>query len=101
MCNESVQVLVARSLNAQVSAANIVDRLIVDHERAIRVLERGVSGEDRVVRLDDGGGHLRSWVDTELQFALLAVVDGQPLHEKSTEARTSTTTEGVEDEETL
>jgi hypothetical protein len=65
------------------------------------VLKRGVGGENRVVRLNDGGGGLGSGIDAELELALLAVVDGEALHEKSTETRAGTTAKGVEDEETL
>lgn len=65
------------------------------------MLEGGVGGEDRVVRLNNRGGGLGSRVDAELELALLAVVDGETLHEESTETRAGTTTEGVEDEETL
>lgn len=65
------------------------------------MLKGGVGGEDGVVRLNNGGGGLRSRVDAELKLALLAVVDGEALHEESTETRTGTTTERVEDEETL
>jgi len=65
------------------------------------VLERGVCGENGVVGLNDRGGDLRCRVDTELELALLAVVDRQTLHQQGTESGTSTSTEGVEDEETL
>lgn len=65
------------------------------------MLQSGVSGQDGVVGLNNGGGDLRSGVDAELELALLAVVDGQTLHEQSAETGTGTTTEGVEDEETL
>lgn len=65
------------------------------------MLESGVSGENRVVRLNNRGGGLWSWVDTEFKFALFAIVDGQTLHEESSETRSSSTTERVEDEETL
>jgi len=65
------------------------------------VLKGGVGSKDGVVGLDDRGGDLGSRVDTELELALLAVVDGQALHEESTETRTGTTTERVEDEEAL
>jgi len=101
LSDQSVQVLVVRSLDAEVAAADVVDGLVVDHEGAVRVLKGGVSGEDGVVGLDDRGGDLRSRVDTELELALLAVVDGQALHEESTETGTSTTTERVENEEAL
>jgi len=33
-------------------------RLVINHERTVGVLEGGVSGEDRVVRLHDGVGDL-------------------------------------------
>jgi hypothetical protein len=65
------------------------------------VLESSVGGQDRVVWLNNGSCGLRSWVNAELQFDLLAEVDGETLHEKSTETRSSSTTERVEDEETL
>ena len=45
--------------------------------------------------------HLRSRVDGELQLGLLAVVDGEPLHEQGGEARAGATAERVEDEEAL
>ena len=101
MSNQSVEVLVAWSLNAKVTAADIVDGLVVDHERAVRVLKRGVSGEDGVVWLNDGGGYLGRRVDTELKLALLAIVDRETLHQQSTETGTSTATEGVENEKAL
>ena len=99
--DQAVQVLVVGALKAEVAAADVVDSLVVHHEGAVRVLEGGVGGEDGVVRLDHRGGSLRGGVDAELELALLAVVDGQALHEKSTETRASTTTEGVEDKEAL
>jgi len=55
LANESVQVGVGWSLNVQVASADIVDGLVVDHEGAVGVLQSGVGGQDRVVRLDDSG----------------------------------------------
>ena len=65
------------------------------------MLKSGVGREDGVVRLNNRGGDLRGRVDTEFQLALLAVVDGETLHQQGTEARAGTTTEAVEDEEAL
>ena len=53
------------------------------------------------IRVKSFKDHLRSWVDAELQLRLLAVVDGQALHQKRGETRASAATEGVEDQETL
>lgn len=99
--DQAVEVIVAGTLNAQVAAADVVNGLVVNHEAAVGVLQGGVGGQDGVVRLDDGGGVLGGRVDAELQLGLLAVVDRQTLHEQSTETGAGTTTEGVEDEETL
>jgi len=60
-----------------------------------------MGSKNGVVGFDNSSGDLRSWVNTELKLAFLAVVDGQTFHQKSTKTRSSTTTEGVEDQETL
>jgi hypothetical protein len=60
-----------------------------------------VGSKDGVVRLNNGGSGLGSWVNAEFQLNLLAEVNRQTLHKKSTETRSSSTTEGVEDEEAL
>lgn len=72
-----------------------------DHERAIRVFERGVGRQDRVVRLNDRVGESRGRVYTELKLGLFAVVGGETLKNESTETGTSSTTKGVENEESL
>ena len=101
LSDQTVQVLVVGALNAEVATADVVDGLVVNHEGAVGVLEGCVGGEDGVVGLDNRGGDLRSRVDTELELALLAVVGGETLKEEGTETRTCTTTERVEDKETL
>lgn len=99
--NQTVEVLVVGALEAEVATADVVDGLVVNHEGAVGVLQGGVGGENGVVGLNDRGGGLGSGIDTELQLALLSVVDGQALHEEGTETRAGTTAERVENEETL
>jgi hypothetical protein len=65
------------------------------------VLQCGVGGQYGVVWLNNGYGDLWCWVDGKLQFGLLAVVDGETLHEEGSETRSGTTTEGVEEKESL
>ena len=60
-----------------------------------------MGGEDGVVGLDHGRRHLGRRVDAELEFALLAVVDGESLHEQGGEAGAGAPSEGMEDEEAL
>ena len=99
--DEAVQVLVAGTRDIQGALADIVDSFVVNQESAVRVLDSAVGGEDGVVRLDDGSGDTGSRVDGELELALLAVLGRETLEKESTETGTSTTTKGVEDQETL
>ena len=78
-----IQVGVAWPLYVKIStAADIVDRLVVDHERAVAVLESCVRAQGGVVGLHHGCGYLGSWVDAELQLRLLPVVDREALHQE-------------------
>ena len=65
------------------------------------MLQGGVGGQDGVVRLHHGSGDLRSWVDREFQLGLLSIVHRETFHQQGCKARSSTTTKGVENEETL
>lgn len=98
---ESVQVGVSWSLNVEVSAADIIYCLIVEHDSDIGVFEERVSREYRVVRLNNGSGDLWGWVDSEAELGFLAVVNGQSLKEERAESRASASTDSVEDEEAL
>merc|ERR1711903_422804 len=69
--DESVEVGVGGSLDIEVSSADIVDGLVVEHNGDIGVLKEGVSGEDGVVRLNDSGGDLGRGVDGESELGFL------------------------------
>jgi len=99
--DESVQVSVGGSLNIEVSSADIVDGLVVEHDGDIGMLKEGVSGQNGVVWLDNGGGDLWGWVDGESELGLLAVIDGKSLEEERSKTGSSATTDGVEDKESL
>merc|ERR1711970_52764 len=101
LTDQSVQVGVSWTFDVQVTSADVVDGLVVDHEGTVRVLQGGMGGEDGVVGLDDGGGDLWGWVDGKLELGLLAIVDRETLHQKGGESGSSSSTERVEDKETL
>jgi len=101
LSNQSVKVGVGGSIDVEGSLADIVDGLIVEHEGNISVLEERVGREHRVVRLNYGSGHLGGGVDAEIELGFLSVVNGESLKEERTETRSCSTTNGVEDEETL
>lgn len=101
LSNQTVQVLVVRTLNAKIAAANVVDGLVVDHEAAVGVLQSSVRGQDGVVRLDNRRGDLGRGIHAELELALLAIIHRQTFHQQSSEAGSSTPTEGMENQESL
>ena len=51
--DKSIQVCVGGSLDIEVSSADIVDGLVVEHDCNISVLEEGVGREDGVVGFND------------------------------------------------
>lgn len=93
--------LVVGAGNVQATATDIIDSLIVDEERAVGVFNGAVGRKDGIVGLDDRRGDARCGVDGKLELALLAVVGGETFEEQSTESRSGSATEGVEDEEAL
>lgn len=65
------------------------------------MLQGRVRGQDRVVRLHHGGCVRRSRIDAELQLRLLAVINGEALHQQGTETGAGATAKGVEHQEAL
>mmetsp|Transcript_27255 Transcript_27255/g.50246 ORF Transcript_27255/g.50246 Transcript_27255/m.50246 type:complete len:459 (+) Transcript_27255:280-1656(+) len=101
LSNETVQVGVGGTLNVEGTTADIVDGLVIKHNGDIGVLKERVGGKDGVVGLNNGGRDLGRGVDGETELGLLAVVNGEALKEERAETGTGTTTDGVEDKETL
>ena len=99
--DQAVEVGVRRALDVEVATADVVEGLVVDHERHVGVLEERVRREHAVVRLDDRGRDLRRRVDGEGELGLAAVVDREALEEERAEAGAGATADGVEDEEAL
>ena len=60
-----------------------------------------MGGKNRVVRLNNSGRHLGRWIDAELKLGLLSIVNRETLEKQGSESRTSASSKGVEDEESL
>ena len=60
-----------------------------------------MGGQDGVVRLNNSGRDLGRGVDGELQLGFLSVVDGQSLAEERSQTGSGSSSEGVEDKESL
>ena len=65
------------------------------------MFQSSVSGENWVVWFDNSGSDLRCRVDRKFQFRFFTVVNRESLHQKRGETGTGTTTERVENEESL
>jgi len=71
------------------------------HERAVRVLESRVGGQNRVVGLNNRAGKLGCGIHAELELRLFAIVSRESLKKKRAQSRPSSTPKGMEDEEAL
>ncbi len=101
LANEPVEVGIGGPLNVQVAAADVIDGLIVNHEGTVGVLQGGMGGQDGIVGLNNSSGHLGCRVDGELKLGLLAIVNREAFHQEGGESRSSATTKGVEEKESL
>jgi len=99
--NESVQVGVGGSLDVEVSSADVINGFVIEHDSDISVLEERVGCKDGVVGLNNGGRDLRGRIDGETKLGFLTIIDGESLEEEGAETGSSSTTDGVENEETL
>ena len=101
LANQTIEIGVGWSLDVQVTAADVVDGLVVHHEGTVGVLQGGVGGQHRVVGLHHGGRDLGGRVNGKLQLGLLPVVHRETLHEEGGEAGASSSSEGMEHQESL
>lgn len=101
LSDETVEVGEAWGGDVETLLADVVNSLVVYHERAIGMLQGGMSRQNRVVRLNDGVSHGRGRVHAELELRLLAIVGGKTFENEGTKTGTSSTTKRVEDEEAL
>lgn len=101
MRDESVQVSVGWSLNVEVSSADVISSLVVEHDGDVSVLEERVSRQNRVVWLNDCSRDLRGRIDGEAELGFLSIINGESFEEERSETGAGTSTDGVEDEEAL
>jgi len=101
LSNESVQVGVGWSFDIELSSADIVDSFVINHGSNISVFQERVGTQDGVVWFNNGIGDLWGWVNGVTELGLLAVIDGESFQEEGSETRSSTTSDSVENAETL
>merc|ERR1712123_59592 len=101
LTNQTVKVGVCRSLYIKIPTTDVIDCLIVHHKGTIRVVKSGMSGQDGVVRLNHSSCNLWGWVNSKLKLGLLSIVNRESLHEQRGKSRASSSSERVENEESL
>jgi hypothetical protein len=99
--DKRIEMLVVGTGNAQVTFANIVHGFVVHQESAVRVLDRAVCRQDRIVWLNDRGRDAGRWVHSKLELAFLAIVGGKALKQKRAKSRASTAAKGMEYKKSL
>lgn len=75
LTDKSVQVCVSGSFDVELSSADIVDGFVIEHDSDVSVFKERVSGENRVVWLNDSVGDLRGGIDGESELGFLSVID--------------------------
>merc|ERR1719333_1396569 len=98
---ETAQVCVSWPLDVKVATTDIVERLVVVHDRHVRVLQQGVHAKHCVVRLNHCCGDLWAGPNREAALRLLAIVNREPLEHQATQARARTTAASIVDHESL
>jgi len=99
--DESVKIGVSWSFNIESSSTDIIDSFVIEHNSNISMFKKGVSGKDGVVWFNNSSGDLWGWIDSETEFGFLTIIDRKSFEKERSETRSSTTTDGVEYEETL
>jgi hypothetical protein len=101
LTNKSVKIGVSWSLNIKRSSAYIVKGFVIQTESTVSVLKKGMGRKHVVVWLDDGSSDLWGRGDSEGKLRLSTIVNGKSLKKKRTKSRSTSTTGGMEDKETL
>ena len=101
LSDEAIKMLVVWSGDIKIATADVIYCFVVNQECTVGVLDSAVGGKNGIVGFNNGSRDQRRWIDGELKLALLAIVGSEALEKQSTEPRSSTTAERVEDQETL
>ncbi len=80
--NQSVKVSVGWSFNVQVSSADIIDGLVIQHDSDVGVFQQRVSRKNGVVWFNNCSGDLRGRIDSESQFGFLSVINRKSFQEQ-------------------
>jgi len=99
--DESVQVSVSGSFDVQLSSADVIDGFVIEHDGDIGVFKEGVGRKNGVVGFNNGGRDLGGGIDGESDLGFFTVVDGESFEQEGSESRSSSSSNGVEDTESL
>lgn len=99
--DEVVEVTIGRVAQLEGAHADVVERLVINAEGLVRVLDQLVDGEGGVVGLDDGVGHLGGWHDGEGGHHSVREFLADLGNQQSSHTGSGTTTQRVGDLEAL
>ena len=94
-------IIIYTYLDIEVTTADIIDGLIVDHAGTIGMLQSCVCCQDTIVGFHNSSRNLRSWINREFEFRFLSILDRKSFHQQRTESWSSSSSKRVEHEESL
>jgi hypothetical protein len=101
LCDQSVEIVVRRTLNVKSLPADVVESLIIKVKGEVGVFKKRVGGKNRVVWFNNGSRNLRRWCNGEAHLGLSAEVNSKTFKEKRSKTGSGSSSSGMEDEETL
>ena len=99
--DQLVELLVTGALHVQLVLADVEESVVVHQEGDVGVLHGREGGEDGVVGLHHGGGGGGGRVHSEVQLGLPGVLQAESLLQQRGEPGAGTSSEAVENKETL
>ena len=99
--DKAIEVGVGGAFDVKRALVDIIDGLVVEQYSNINVLQQWVGGQHTAVGLNNRGGDLGWWVNSEAKLWLLSIVYREALQEEKTQPRANASTNSIKNQETL
>ena len=83
------------------SSADVIDGFIIKDNSDISVFKKRMGAKNGVVWFNNRGRDLGGRIDGESDFGFFTVVNGKSFKKKRSESRSSSSSDGIEDHESL
>lgn len=87
----SITILLTQGLRSS-PGAHVVQRLVIYHKTTILVIQRTVSGENRIIRLHGRSGDIWRGINDKVQLCFLSVIFAEVFQQQSRKTTARATT---------